>query len=541
MKSAKSAKNAKNAKSAKKTGKPSPAGKNKKTRDHSLRRLNVKRGFLSFFRLLTLALFLYAAYLYSLRQTESAVVVAAVGLLSVLLTVLPAKKIYQEQWYLDKVRVSLGEYAEEIDLTRKIATEPDYFRMLCLFPTGRDDSEFSFSNRVTARCRGRKLTMTDATVPLRDGDLLYGCLIQLEMPRAPLSRFRMIGSTIASEEELTPFFRRQHKLLKAEAPWIQDMAVYCDQPLSPQEQDRLNGLLQGAGEDLAVAIEGRMMYCFAAGRSTIVPPRKMPGLIRRDMLLPLTVPQLPKWLDYAFDTENLRSGAETTEFDEVSDRKMAGVQGEIVRPRRIEDKPAPVPAPEAEKPPLPAGALETDRLILRPVRLEDADRIYECWAKDPQVTEYLTWGPHPDAGVTRQLVDLWVKAYRDPGTVRYGIALKDGEEAGQLIGMIDVTAWHSGVPELGYVLGRDYWSQGYMTEAVTAVTEYLFRRGCPSVLIEAHTENVPSNIVAEKCGFAFIGSQQKQCSPMKPWMVTVNWYRKDADARSLRAGRSFDQ
>ena len=497
--------------------------KNKKPGDHPLRVLNIKRGFLSFFRLVSLALFMYAAYLYALRQTTNAIVVAVVGALAVLLTVLPAKKIYQEQWYLDKARVSLGEYAEEIDLTRKIATEPDHFRMLCLFPTGRDDSAFSFSNRVTARCRGRKLTLTDATVPLKNGDLLYGCLVQLEMPRAPLSRFRMIGRTIATEEELTPFFRRQHKLLKTEAPWIQDMAVYSDQELTPQEQDRLNGLLQGGGEDLAVAIEGRMFYCFAAGRSTLTPPRKMPGLIRKDMLLPLTIPQLPKWLDYAFDTENLRSGAETEEFDEVSDRKLAGVQGEIIKPRRKEDQPA--PPREAEKPQLPAGALETERLILRPLKLEDADRIYECWASDPQVTEYLTWGPHSSVEVTRQLVDLWVRAYRDPGTVRYGITLKDG---GDLIGMIDVVTWHSGVPELGYVLGRAYWSQGYMTEACRAVTEYLFKRGCPSVLIEAHTDNVPSNIVAEKCGFTFIGSQQKQCSPMKPWMVTVNWYRKDA-------------
>lgn len=515
-------KNAKNG-GGKKAVKQAPI---KKPKDHSLRALNVKRGFLSLFRLLTLALFLYAAYLYTLRQTESAVAVAVVGVLSVFLTVLPAKKIYQEQWYLDKARVSLGEYAEEIGLERKIVTEPDHFRMLCLFPTGRDDSAFAFSNRVTARCRGRKLTMMDATVPLRDGDLLYGCLVQLEMPRAPLSRFRMIGGTIATEEELTPFFRRQHKLLKADAPWIQDMAVYCDQTLSPQEQDRLNGLLQGGGEDLAVAIEGRMMYCFAAGRSSVAPPRKAPGLIRREMLLPLTVPQLPKWLDYAFDTENLRSGAETVEFDETSDRKLAGVKGEVIRPRRIEDKPA--PPPQAEKPPLPAGALETERLILRPVRLEDAERIFACWAGDPQVTQYMTWNPHPDVETTRRLVDQWVKAYRDPGTVRYGIERKDG---GDLIGMIDVTAWHSGVPELGYVLGREYWSRGYMTEAVTAVTEYLFKRGCPSVLIEAHADNVPSNAVAEKCGFTFIGSQQKQFSPMKPWMITVNWYRKDGGQR----------
>ena len=102
--------------------------KNKKPGDHSLRVLNIKRGFLSFFRLVSLALFMYAAYLYALRQTTNAIVVAVVGALAVLLTVLPAKKIYQEQWYLDKARVSLGEYAEEIDLTRKIATEPDHFR-----------------------------------------------------------------------------------------------------------------------------------------------------------------------------------------------------------------------------------------------------------------------------------------------------------------------------------------------------------------------------------------------------------------------------
>ena len=504
-----------------KTKRPNQPKKTRKPKDHSLRRLNVKRFLLSFFWLVVLGLAGYAGYFLYLRQTENAIAVGVVALLAVVLTVLPAWVVYREQWYLDKARVSLGEYAEEIDLERKIVTEPDHFRMLCLFPTGSDDSAFSFSNRVSARCRGRKLTLTDVAVPLRGGDMLYGCLIQLEMPRAPLSRFRMVGSTIADEEELTPFFRRQHKLLRAEAPWILDMAVYCDQPLSPQEQDRLNGLLLGNGEDLAVAIEGRMMYCFAAGKSTLTPPRRLPGIIRREMLLPLTVPQLPKLLDYAFDTENLRSGAETEAFDETYDRKHAGVTGEVIR-RRKEDKPAPEPA--AEKPPLPEGSLETERLILRPIRFEDAERIFECWASDPETTRFMTWNPHPSVEVTRQVVDGWVRQYQQPGTVRYGIEVK---ETGELIGMIDVVAWHSGVPELGYVLGRAYRNQGYMTEACRAVTQDLLGRGCPSVLIQADADNVPSNIVAEKCGYAFIGSQQKQCSPMKPWMITVNWYRID--------------
>ena len=38
--------------------------------------------------------------------------------------------------------------------------------------------------------------------------------------------------------------------------------------------------------------------------------------------------------------------------------------------------------------------LETERLILRPFRMEDAFEMYSGWASDPAVTEYMTWCPH---------------------------------------------------------------------------------------------------------------------------------------------------
>ena len=493
-----------------------------KGKDRSLRALNVKRWLLTLFRLVALALFLYAGWFLSLRQYENGIAVAAVGLLAVLLTVLPAKKIYREQWYLDKARVSLGAYAEEVGLERRVTMDPDYFRMLCLFPTGGDDDAFRFSNRITARCRGRKLQLTDATVPLPGGDLLNGCLIQLDMPRAPLSRFRMVGETICDEETLTAFFRRQHKLLRAEAPFIPDMAVYSDQPLSPQEQDRLNALLQGEGEDMAAAIEGRTLYCFIAGKSGLVPPRRLPAPIRREMLAPLTIRQIPAFLDYAFDTRDLKSNADAFDYDEREDIKRAGVPGEVIRSARKEDKPAPPKEPEPEK--LPEGALETKRLILRKLTLQDAGQIYTAWASDPEVTRYLPWNPHESVEVTRRQVDQWVRGYQDPLALRYGVTLKD---SGELIGTIGIAAWPGGQPELEYVLGRPWWNRGYMTEACARVTEELFKRNCASVFIQAHADNAPGNLVAQNCGYTYIGTQQKQFSPQKPWPVAVHWYRAD--------------
>ena len=80
----------------------------KREKDHSLRRLNFKHGLMDFFCLTALALFGYGGWFLSLHETENAVACFAVGVFAVLVTVLPARQIYREQWYLDKVKVSLG-------------------------------------------------------------------------------------------------------------------------------------------------------------------------------------------------------------------------------------------------------------------------------------------------------------------------------------------------------------------------------------------------------------------------------------------------
>lgn len=165
--------------------------------------------------------------------------------------------------------------------------------------------------------------------------------------------------------------------------------------------------------------------------------------------------------------------------------------------------------------------LETERLLLRRIRREDAQRIFDCWASDPEVTRYLTWQPHASVAVTEAVMKRWLADYDKPDTYRYGIELR---ESGELIGMIDVVGYHHGNPVIGYCSGRAYWGNGYMTEALKALCAALFEAGYSMIRIEAVRENIGSNRVIQKAGFRFANSREQPMSESKPEIMTINSY-----------------
>ncbi len=59
--------------------------------------------------------------------------------------------------------------------------------------------------------------------------------------------------------------------------------------------------------------------------------------------------------------------------------------------------------------------IETDRLILRRFRPEDAEDMFENWASDPEVTKFLTWPTHTGVDVTKMLLADWIPRYEDSG------------------------------------------------------------------------------------------------------------------------------
>ena len=165
--------------------------------------------------------------------------------------------------------------------------------------------------------------------------------------------------------------------------------------------------------------------------------------------------------------------------------------------------------------------LETERLRLRPFRLDDAEAMFAGWTGDDEVTKYLTWPTHRSVEDTKALLARWVAEYERPERLNFAIELK--EEGNKLIGGIDVVRYEDGCPVLGYNLSRPYWGRGVMTEACRRLLDYLFSQGYAEVRIAAMVENVGSRRVIEKCGGEYVDTVEDHL-PLKDRTVRINRY-----------------
>ena len=176
--------------------------------------------------------------------------------------------------------------------------------------------------------------------------------------------------------------------------------------------------------------------------------------------------------------------------------------------------------------------LQTERLLLRRFRVEDAQGMFDNWAKDERVTRYLTWMPHESPDMTRHLLEDWCANYIKPDYYNWII-----EFEGEIIGNISVVRlderdeW----AELGYCMGCAYWNRGIMTEAAGAVIDYLFAEiGVNRVGIWHAVENPGSGRVAQKCGLTFEGTKREFFKSNAGEFLDISEYgiiRRDWEAR----------
>lgn len=155
--------------------------------------------------------------------------------------------------------------------------------------------------------------------------------------------------------------------------------------------------------------------------------------------------------------------------------------------------------------------LQTDRLVLRRLTVGDAQQVHDNWASDPEVTQFLRWPTHSSVDVSRAIVGAWVDSYDDPGTFNWGIELIEDET---LIGQTSVVEQDLsvGLVNVGYVVGRRWWGRGYCTEALVAVTGYLFAVAQANKVEASHDPaNVASGRVMEKAGMVTEGLRRASC------------------------------
>lgn len=153
--------------------------------------------------------------------------------------------------------------------------------------------------------------------------------------------------------------------------------------------------------------------------------------------------------------------------------------------------------------------IETERLRIRPWTMEDLEDFY-AYCKDPDVGPNAGWKPHESIGESKGILESWVRG----SDTDFIWALED-KESGKAVGSLglheeDRRPKVPGCKMLGYVLSKEYWGKGLMTEAANAIIDYAFRELKLRILTVNHfTFNRRSRSVIEKCGFHYEGTMRQ--------------------------------
>ena len=140
--------------------------------------------------------------------------------------------------------------------------------------------------------------------------------------------------------------------------------------------------------------------------------------------------------------------------------------------------------------------------------MADAEAMFRNWASDAEVTKFLTWPTYQTLDDAYPILKQWEENYAKDDFYQWMIVLK---ELGQPIGSISVVEQRSdiGEAEIGYCIGRKWWHRGIMTEALTAVMNFMFDEVGMNRVEARHDVNNPhSGAVMKKCGMRYEGTHR---------------------------------
>jgi len=151
--------------------------------------------------------------------------------------------------------------------------------------------------------------------------------------------------------------------------------------------------------------------------------------------------------------------------------------------------------------------LKTARLTLKPTTPEDApalEKHFNNWNIIKNLNDTVPW-PYPDGGTLTFLQeDVFPRIERNEAHM-WTITL-DGKSP---IGLIEYRAIpaKTGGENRGFWIGEPYWKMGYMSEAITAVNDFIFfELKADKIVITNFADNIGSKRVKEKTGATYLKS-----------------------------------
>lgn len=165
--------------------------------------------------------------------------------------------------------------------------------------------------------------------------------------------------------------------------------------------------------------------------------------------------------------------------------------------------------------------LETERLLLRPLALSDAQAMF-AMDSNPNVHKYL--GNHTVNSIDEvySYIKNIQKQYLDNGIGRFAVVIKLTNEVIGWAGIKFIREPennHVNFYDIGYRLQEKHWRKGYALESATAWLEYGFNEmKIPIIYASAHIENLGSNTILQKIGM-------KQNGQFYYEDLLCNWYK----------------
>ncbi len=161
--------------------------------------------------------------------------------------------------------------------------------------------------------------------------------------------------------------------------------------------------------------------------------------------------------------------------------------------------------------------LQTERLILRKLQLEDAPEMFN-YASNPEVARFTSFEPHDSLETTRATI---AKFFLPNSLYHWGIVEKT---SGQLIGEIFLNPINEKTVELGWILNQDHWGKGIMPETAECLLALSFDKLEVKVIQAKHfTENAKSGRVMEKLGMKHLGKVYSYFPKFENPLLTDYW------------------
>ncbi|WP_339215069.1 GNAT family protein [Ornithinibacillus sp. FSL M8-0202] len=168
--------------------------------------------------------------------------------------------------------------------------------------------------------------------------------------------------------------------------------------------------------------------------------------------------------------------------------------------------------------------LQTERLKLKKMDVSDSSSLFKIWS-DPDVAKFMNINSFNDESQAIEMIEMLDMLYEESKAIRYSIFHL---ESNQIIGSCGYNSldFENLKAEIGYEISKEYWGNGFASEAVLTLVNYAFHNlNFNRVEAKIEPDNKNSIKLVERLNFQFEGTLRKS-ERSKDTFIDLNMYSK---------------